>query len=179
MIRKLLFSVLFLLLTSSMVYAQQTVTGTVSDDTGPLPGASVLVKGSTAGTTTDFDGNFSLDVPEANAVLEIRFLGYTTLEYPLDGQTEVTIVLTEGEALDEVVVNALGFAENRDKMAATYSKIEAEKLVQPAEHKLIDGMAGKASGVKISATSGDPGAGSNIQIRGVSSLGGSSQVLKA
>lgn len=178
MIRKLLFSVCVLLLSSGMLYAQRTVTGTVSDDTGPLPGASVLVKGTTTGTSTDFDGNFSISVPDDNAILEVRFVGYETVEIPVGSQSVINVTLSsDGESLDEVIVNALGFTENRDKMASTYSKIEAEKLVQPAEYKVIDGMAGKASGVQISGTSGDPGAGSNIQIRGVSSLGGTSQPL--
>lgn len=177
--RKLIFSVFTLLLTSSFLYAQRTVTGTVNDASGPLPGASVLIKGSTTGTTTDFDGNFSIDVPEGDAVLVVSFLGYVTKEATVGAnQSTISITLEEdSQSLDEVVVTALGFTEQRDKMASTYSKIEAEKLVQPVENKIIDGIAGKAAGVSINATSGDPGAGSNIQIRGTSSLGGSSQPL--
>lgn len=179
MMRKLIFSVFTLLLTSSFLYAQRTVTGTVNDASGPLPGASVLIKGSTTGTTTDFDGNFSIDVPEGDAVLVVSFLGYVTKEATVGAnQSTISITLEEdSQSLDEVVVTALGFTEQRDKMASTYSKIEAEKLVQPVENKIIDGIAGKAAGVSINATSGDPGAGSNIQIRGTSSLGGSSQPL--
>ena len=160
------------------MYAQRTVSGTVSDNTGPLPGASVVVKGTSTGTTTDFDGNYSINVPSNNAILEVSFLGYTTIEVPVGEQSIVNITISEdAESLDEIVVTALGFKENRDKMAATYSKIDADKLVQPVESKIIDGIAGKAAGVSVNATSGDPGAGSNIQIRGVSSLGGSSQPL--
>ncbi|MET2986332.1 SusC/RagA family TonB-linked outer membrane protein [Aureibaculum conchae] len=179
MIRKLIFSVFAILITSSFVYAQRTVTGTVNDASGPLPGASVIIKGTTTGTTTDFDGNFSVDVPEGNATLVISFLGYVTKEVAVSAnQSSITVTLEEdSQALDEVVVTALGFVEQRDKMASTYSKIEADKLVQPVENKIIDGIAGKAAGVSINATSGDPGAGSNIQIRGTSSLGGSSQPL--
>ena len=179
MIRKLIFSVFAILLTSSFVYAQRTITGTVSDASGPLPGASVLVKGTTTGTTTDFDGNFSIDVLEEDAILVASFLGYVTKEVTVSAnQSTISITLEEdAQSLDEVVVTALGFVEKRDKMASTYSKIEADKLVQPVENKIIDGIAGKAAGVSINGTSGDPGAGSNIQIRGTSSLGGSSQPL--
>jgi len=178
MIRKLFLCVFTLLLTSSFMFAQRTVTGTVSESSGPLPGASVIVKGTDAGTTTDFDGNYSISVPNDDSILIFSFLGYTTQEVLVGSRTTINITLSEdAQALDEVIVTALGLKENRDKLASTYSKIEADKLVQPVENKIIDGIAGKAAGVTINGTSGDPGAGSNIQIRGVSSLGGSSQPL--
>ncbi|MGB0879630.1 MAG: SusC/RagA family TonB-linked outer membrane protein [Polaribacter sp.] len=158
--------------------AQKTVTGTVSDASGLLPSVSVQEKGTTNGVETDFDGNFSIRVANNNAILVFSYLGYKTKEVAVTGKTTLTVTLEEdAESLDEIVVSALGFKEQRDKMASTYSKIEADKLVQPVENKIIDGMAGKAAGVNIGATSGDPGAGSNIQIRGTSSLGGSSQPL--
>ncbi|GAA4268983.1 SusC/RagA family TonB-linked outer membrane protein [Hyunsoonleella aestuarii] len=167
------------MLSSAFIYAQKSVTGTVIDSNGiPLAGASIVEKGTTNGASTDFDGNFSLEVASGESVLEVSFVGYKTLEVVVGNQTTINVTLQEdAESLDEVVINALGFKENRDKMASTYSKIDAEKLVQPVENKIIDGMAGKAAGVSINGTSGDPGAGSNIQIRGVSSLSGSSQPL--
>ena len=175
--RKTLLLLIFLTLGLSSASAQQTVTGTVSDGNVPLPGASVVVKGTTNGTTTDFDGNYSISV-EVGQTLVFTYVGYATQEQPVTEQTTINVVLTEdAQALDEVVVTALGFVEQRDKMASTYSKIDADKLVQPVENKIIDGIAGKAAGVSINATSGDPGAGSNIQIRGTSSLSGSSQPL--
>lgn len=162
----------------TMMYAQTTITGNVSDDTGPLPGASIVIKGTTNGVTTDFDGNYTIDATTGD-VLVVSFIGYKTEERTVaDGDSTINIVLQEdSQALDEVVVTALGFVEQRDKMASTYSKIDSDKLVQPVENKIIDGIAGKAAGVSINATSGDPGAGSNIQIRGTSSLSGSSQPL--
>ncbi|MFS4446399.1 SusC/RagA family TonB-linked outer membrane protein [Maribacter sp. 2307UL18-2] len=160
------------------MYAQTTITGNVSDDTGPLPGASIVIKGTTNGVTTDFDGNYTIDAATGD-VLVVSFIGYKSEERTVaDGNSTINIVLQEdSQALDEVVVTALGFVEQRDKMASTYSKIDSDKLVQPVENKIIDGIAGKAAGVSINATSGDPGAGSNIQIRGTSSLSGSSQPL--
>ena len=178
MIRKLFLCLCSLLLTSSLMYAQQEVTGTVSDASGPLPGTSVVVKGTATGTTTDFDGKYTITVPNSESILVFSFLGYNTKEISVGNQTTINVTLEEdSQSLEEVVVTALGFKENRDKLASTYSKIEADKLVQPVENKIIDGIAGKAAGVSINATSGDPGAGSNIQIRGTSSLGGSSQPL--
>lgn len=176
---KLVFSVLVLMLSSAFIYAQKTVTGTVMDNNGiPLSGASIVEKGTTNGASADFDGKFNLTVSSSSSILEISFVGYKTQEITVGDQTNINVTLVEdAESLDEVVINALGFKEKRDKMASTYSKIEADKLVQPVENKLIDGIAGKAAGVNIGATSGDPGAGSNIQIRGTSSLGGSSQPL--
>lgn len=176
--QKLVCSAFMVLLLSGFAYAQKTITGTVRDASGPLPGANVAVKGSTTGTTTDFDGNYSIDVPGNETTLVFSFLGYIKQEVAVGDKTEINVTLQEdAQALEEVVVTALGFEEQRDKMASTYSKIEADKLVQPVENKIIDGIAGKAAGVSINATSGDPGAGSNIQIRGTSSLGGSSQPL--
>ena len=171
-------SLLLSLLFGVILQAQTTViTGTVSDQTGPLPGASIVVKGTTNGTTSDFDGNYTI---EANAgdILVFSFIGYKDQEVTIGDNTTINVTLEEDAlAFDEVVVTALGFVEQRDKMASTYSKIDADKLVQPVENKIIDGIAGKAAGVTINATSGDPGAGSNIQIRGTSSLSGSSQPL--
>ncbi len=176
--KKQIFTVLIALFSGVFIYAQKTVTGTVSENGGiPLPGASVVVKGTSNGASTDFDGNYSLEV-ENSDVLVISYIGFKTQEVTVGDQTTINVELVEdAESLSEVVVTALGFRERRDKLASTYSKIEADKLVQPVENKIIDGIAGKAAGVNIGATSGDPGAGSNIQIRGTSSLGGSSQPL--
>ena len=176
--RRTLLSLIFLFLGLVVANAQKTVTGNVSDQNGPLPGASVVIKGTTDGAITDFDGNYSISV-ENGQTLVFTYVGYATQERVVTAQeSTIDMVLVEdAQALDEVVVTALGFVEKRDKMASTYSKIDSEKLVQPVENKIIDGIAGKAAGVTINGTSGDPGAGSNIQIRGTSSLGGSSQPL--
>ena len=176
--RKTFFSLILFLLGLTVVSAQQTVSGNISDETGPLPGASVVVKGTTTGTTTDFDGNYSISV-DIGQTLVFTYVGYGTQERVVSAETTTInmVLIEDAQALDEVVVTALGFVEQRDKMASTYSKIDSDKLVQPVENKIIDGIAGKAAGVSINATSGDPGAGSNIQIRGTSSLSGSSQPL--
>ena len=178
MIRKLIFSVFALLLISSFAYAQRTVTGMVSDASGPMPGANVLVKGTTTGTTTDFDGNYSIDVPNNEATLVFSFLGYVNKEVAVGNQSSINVTLEEdAQALDEVIVNALGFKENRDDVASTYSVIKADDVLRAKEPTLINSLAGKASGVKISGSSADPGAGSTIQIRGVSSINGSDPLI--
>lgn len=166
------------MLASATAMAQRTITGNVSDETGPLPGASVVVKGTSNGTTSDFDGNYTIQANDGETLV-FSYVGYKPQERVISsGESTINITLVEdAQALDEVVVTALGFVEKRDKLSSTYSKIDSDKLVQPVENKIIDGIAGKAAGVTINATSGDPGAGSNIQIRGTSSLGGSSQPL--
>lgn len=175
--RKQLLILMCAVLLSSIGYSQATITGTVRDIAGPLPGATILVQGTRTGTTTDFDGKYTIDA-NTDQTLVFSYLGYVTREIPIANQTTIDVILQEdAEALGEVIVTSLGFVEKRDKLSSTYSKIDANKLVQPVENKIIDGIAGKAAGVSINATSGDPGAGSNIQIRGTSSLGGSSQPL--
>ncbi len=175
--RKSILTFLLACFTVGIGYSQISISGTVSDDTGPLPGASVFVKGTTNGTTTDFDGNYTIEANQGETLV-VSFIGYRTEERIIGSETTMSFELQpDAESLSEVVVTALGFVEQRDKLASTYSKIDADKLVQPVENKIIDGIAGKAAGVTINATSGDPGAGSNIQIRGTSSLSGSSQPL--
>jgi len=178
MMKKLILSMLITMLVSSFVFAQRTVSGTVSEASGPLPGASVLVKGSTSGTTTDFDGKYSIDVPNDNAILVFSFLGYITQEVLVGDKTTINITLSEdAQTLQEVVVTALGFKENRDDVASTYSVIGAESVLRAKEPTLINSLAGKASGVSITGSSADPGAGSTIQIRGVSSINGSAPLI--
>ena len=170
---------LCLLAMSYSLNAQFAVKGTVIDDTGtPLIGVNILEKGTLNGTVTDADGAFSLRVANENATLVFSYTGYENQEVPLAGRSNLNITLSpDVEVLEEVVVTALGFKEKRDNLSSTYSKIEAEKVVRDGEYKIIDGIAGKASGVRISSASGDPGAGANIQIRGQNTITGDNQPL--
>ncbi len=178
MIRKLFLCLCTLLVSTSMVFAQKEISGKISDASGPLPGASVVVKGTSNGTTTDFDGNYTISVPDTDTVLIFSFLGYINQEVTVGGQTTINITLVEdSQALDEVVVTALGFKENRDDVASTYSVIGAEDMLRAKEPTLINSLAGKAAGVNITGSSADPGAGSRIQIRGVSSINGSDPLI--
>lgn len=176
--RKLFFSLLVFMFSSAFVFAQQTVTGTVNDNSGmPLAGASVIVKGTNNGTSTDFDGNFSITVKSTD-VLVLSYVGFKNTEVTVGNQTVFTVSLKEdAESLSEVVISVLGFKEKRDAVASTYSVIGANDALKAKEPTLINSLAGKASGLTISGTSADPGAGSNIQIRGVSSINGSSPLI--
>lgn len=178
MIKKLFLSVFVLLLTSNVLFAQRTVTGAVKDKDGPLPGASVIEKGTTNGVTTDFDGNFSIEVSNENAVLKITFIGYVDKEVSVSGKTALTIVLEEdSQTLDEVVVTALGFTENRDEQGSTSSVVATQTVLRSGEATIANSLSGKASGLKISRSNGDPGAGSTIRIRGANTILGASDPL--
>ena len=148
----------------------QTVSGTVSDVNGPLPGASVLVKGTTNGTQTDFDGNYTLNDVGDSATLVISYIGYTTEEIAVNGQTTINVVLQEdAQALDEVVIIGYGTTTVKDatgSVAAVTSE-EFNQGVIASPEQLIQG---KTAGVNIAQTSGEPGAGIQVNIRGANSV---------
>lgn len=162
------------------VYAQSTVSGRVtSAESGEaLPGVNVVVKGTTTGTITDIDGNYNLSVSADDAVLQFSFIGYTTQDIPVNGRSTINVVLaSDMQQLGEVVVSALGLKQNRDELGSAVSQVEGNDISRSGEATLINGMAGRASGVNITRSSGDPGAGSYIQIRGQSTITGNLQPL--
>ncbi|GLR15646.1 SusC/RagA family TonB-linked outer membrane protein [Portibacter lacus] len=143
----------------------------VSTDTGePLIGASVIIKNTFTGTTTDLDGNYSISAAVGD-VLVYSYTGFTTMEKTVvAGQTTMDVSLATGLQLDEVVVTALGIS--RDKKALGYSvqEVNAEELTGTQENNVINALQGKVAGVQINSSSGAPGAGSSIVIRGLNSL---------
>lgn len=143
-----------------------------------LPGVSILLKGTNTGTVTDFDGGFTLNVPETGGTLVFSFIGYQTREVELTGKKMYNISLRENiTKLNEVVVSALGFKQMKDQMGATVAVVRPEQLAKSGEVNLINSLGAKASNVRINATNGDPGAGSNIYIRGANTITGSTQPL--
>ncbi len=173
---------LLLLLLSFLIleaHAQIQIQGKVTDEqSSPLPGVSVVVKGTTTGTTTDASGNYSLTVPEAAAQITYSFIGYATATEDIKGRTTINISLTqESNQLQEVVVNALGFKTQKDRSGSTSSSVSASAIKTSGEAGILNSLAGKASGVRIARSNGDPGAGTNIQIRGANTIGGSTQPL--
>ncbi|GAB4051106.1 SusC/RagA family TonB-linked outer membrane protein [Spirosoma litoris] len=154
---------------------------TSGDDNGAVPGVNVVIKGTNIGASTNAEGAYSISVPEnllKNGVLIYSFIGMKTTEVPIGNQSTITVKLQHDEtSLDEVIVSALGFKENADKRGATASKIEAKDIVRSGETGVINGMSGKAAGVQITKSAGDPGAGSYIQIRGQNTITGTTQPL--
>ncbi len=157
------------LLSFGLVQAQD-VSGNVSDANGPLPGASVLVKGTTNGTQSDFDGNYTLNNVASEATLVFSYIGYSTVEVPVNGQSTINIVLEEdAEALEEVVIIGYGTTTVKDATGAV-TAVSADDFnggVIASPEQLIQG---KTAGVNIQQSSGEPGAGISINIRGSSSV---------
>lgn len=157
------------LLSYGMVQAQ-TVSGTVSDANGPLPGANVLVKGTTNGTQTDFDGNYTLSNVPSNAVLVFSYIGFKTLEVSVAGQTTVNVTLEEdAQALEEVVLVGYGSVRKKDATGAVAS-VKAEDFNKGVTTSPDQLLQGRVAGVQITQSSGEPGAAANIRVRGTSSI---------
>jgi len=158
--------------------AQRTVTGTVTDTEGEsLIGASVLVKGSTTGTVTDIDGSYSLDVPGGEQTLIFSYTGYATQEVVTGASNVLDVVLSEGLELTEVVVTGLGIKKEKKALGYGVSTIANDQLEGKAEGDVARILRGKATGVDITQTSGLAGSGTNVIIRGYSSITGSNQPL--
>ena len=157
--------------------AQNTINGTIRDANGPLPGANVIESGTNNGVSTDFDGNFQISVAEG-ATLEISYTGYFTQTIEVGSQSSIDILMEEDtEQLDEVVVTSLGFTEKRDKLGSTYSVVSTGAVQRSGESTFANALSGKAAGVSVARSSGDPGAGSRIRIRGANTILGSSDPL--
>ncbi|TAE31795.1 MAG: SusC/RagA family TonB-linked outer membrane protein [Cytophagales bacterium] len=178
---KLLLSILFCWLVGFTAFAQsRTVTGVVtsSDDGAVLPGVNVIVKGTTNGATTNAEGRFTLNDVPANASLQISFIGYENLDVQVGNRASINVQLkSDVRQLGEVVVTALGLEQSRDAFGSAASQVKGTQVAKSGEATLINGLSGKASGVTIVRSSGDPGAGSYIQIRGQSTITGSLQPL--
>lgn len=157
------------MLTYGMVQAQ-TVSGTVSDANGPLPGANVLVKGTTNGTQTDFDGNYTLSDVPSDAVLVFSYIGFKTLEVAVAGQSTVNVTLEEdAQALEEVVLVGYGSVRKKDATGAVAS-VKAEDFNKGVTTSADQLLQGRVAGVQITQSSGEPGAAANIRVRGTSSI---------
>ena len=173
---RILLSSVFLLFSLFSV-GQSSLTGVVSDENGvPLPGANVVIDGTSTGVSTDFDGNFEITANQGE-VLAISFIGYTTEYITVSGQSNLNISLQLDNELEEVVVTALGFAAVRDQQGSTSSVVNADDVIRSAEPTVVNALSGKASGVRITRSNGDPGAGSTIRIRGANTIDGSIQPL--
>ncbi|PWK21940.1 TonB-linked SusC/RagA family outer membrane protein [Maribacter polysiphoniae] len=143
---------------------QSIITGTVSDASGPLPGASVVVQGTTQGTQTDFDGNFTLET-DSDAVLVISYIGYHTQEIALDGNTTVSVVLTEDASLlDEVVVVGYG-TQTRGDLTGSVASVDVSEATKTPMVSAAEALQGRVSGVTIT-NNGNPGSSPVVRIRG-------------
>lgn len=156
--------------------AQQTVSGTVSDADGlPLPGATVIVKGTSTATTADFDGNYTIAAANGD-VLVVSYVGYTAVEVTVNAAT-VNVSLTSSNELDEVVVTGFGQSQTRASLTGSVGTVSAKALTKRNVTNPIASIEGNVTGVQFTSASGQPGSGPGIVIRGVGTLNGSAAPL--
>lgn len=170
---------LLVVFTMQLALAQEkTVTGVVSDDQGPLPGANVMVKGTKNGVQTDIDGKYAIKAKTGD-VLVVSFIGYTDTPVTVGSSNVVNIKMKtgEGEKLNEVVVTSQGIKKEKKALGYAVTTIKAEDFASKPSTDVARALTGKAPGVNIQQTSGLSGSGTNIIIRGYSSITGSNQPL--
>jgi iron complex outermembrane recepter protein len=175
---RLLRLIILLLVIGTPAFAQ-SITGrvTTATDGQPLPGVSILVKGTTSGSTTDTDGKFSVAAPK-NGVLVFSYIGYKTKEVAVNNQSVLNLTLDEDTKLmDEFVVTALGIPKEERALGYATAIIKSEQLVKVANTNFATALYGKAPGVTIGAMPGGATSGVNISIRGLSSITGNTQPL--
>ncbi len=169
---------LLLALVVQVSFAQEkTVSGTISDKDGALPGVSVLIKGTTKGTDTDFDGKYSIKT-KVGDVLVFSYLGYETVERTVGSSSTMNVTMKEGgEVLDEIVVTSYGRALNSKKSAASLARVDGKTIEQVPINSVDQVLQGAAAGVSVNTGSGQPGQSGTIIIRGLSSLSGDIEPL--
>ncbi len=167
-LKKLIFLLVFL--SGGMMFAQITVSGVISDATGPIPGVNVLVRGTSNGAVSDFDGNYTLDNVAEDATLVFSYVGFKSQQVPVGGQTTISVTMEEDAAeLEQVVVVGYGTVRKKDLTGAVTS-VKPEDFNQGVQTSPDQLIQGRVAGVNITQSSGEPGAGSTIQIRGASSI---------
>lgn len=160
-----------------LAFGQQVqVSGTVSDNQGPLPGVSVIVKGTSNGTVTDFDGKYSIKA-EPNGTLIFSYIGYKTEEIAIGGRQTINLSLEENvSALDEVVVVGYG-AQKKKELTGAVAQVKSEELLKTSTADIGTALQGQIAGVNVTASSGQPGSEANVMIRGLTSINGANRPL--
>ena len=168
----------FLVFTQNTIAQEKIVTGTVIDgESGtPLPGVTVLVKGTNTGTATDLDGTYSIEVSD-NAVLVFTMIGFGRQEIEVEGRQVVDVVMSvDAESLDEVVVTSLGISRKAKSLGYAVTEVESEEINTVKDYNPANSLVGKVAGLVVNSTGG-VGSGSRITIRGNNSLTGDNQAL--
>lgn len=158
---------------------QKSVNGKVTDSSGEaIPGASVVVKGTTVGTSTDVDGNFNLPLPANATTLVVSFVGMKSTEVVIGGQSTINVTLeSDFMAVDEVVVTALGIKREKKALGYSVQDIKGDDLAQAKETNVVNSLSGRIAGVQVIKSGNGIGGSSKITIRGNSSLTGNNQPL--
>lgn len=175
--KKLLYNFLIIssFLLGNQVFAQTTITGVVTEEgtNEPVIGATVLIKGTSQGTATDLDGKYSLSVDDENAILVFSYTSYGDVEMPVNGQTTIDVTMEAGVFdLAEAVVTGYG-TQKKAVVTGAISQVKAEDLEDMPVARIEQSLQGRTSGVRVTTTSGQPGAGAVVRIRGTTTINNS------
>ncbi|MCF6333057.1 MAG: SusC/RagA family TonB-linked outer membrane protein, partial [Draconibacterium sp.] len=169
------------ILSGQLLYAQtKDLSGVVSssEDGSTVPGASIMVKGTTLGTITDIDGNFNLKVPEGSKTLVVSFVGLKSVELPIGNQTTFKITLEPDIfGIDEVIISGVSSDTPRKKLSVSVGRISEKELKEVPASSAAGALQGKMAGVTVTASTGEPGSSSTILVRGATQLSGSQSPL--
>ena len=159
------------------LYGQQTITGTVTDESGPLPGVTILEKGTSNGTTSDFDGNFTISVADENSILVFAYLGFITQEVPTSSDSLYITMVLGADELQEVVVTGYG-TQRKATLTGSVAAIGGDELEKSSSPNLGTALAGKVAGLFIDTSNGAPGADDPaMRVRGTDTFNNSSALV--
>jgi len=161
-----------------LTFAQEkTISGTVTDDQGlPLPGVNIIIKGTSSGTQTDFDGNYSLEA-STGETLVFSYVGFDTQEVSVGAASSYDVTMASGNELDEVVITALGIKRKKDQVTSSYEVVDSEQLVKANNPDVVSGLTGKVSGLNIKQVGNGVNGGNRITLRGARSISGNNEAL--
>ncbi len=167
------------LLSAQVLFSQRSISGTVVDEESlPLIGANVIVKGTSVGTVTNIDGQYEIEVPDGSSVLVFSYTGYANQEAEITASNILNITLAQSDVvLDQVVVTAFGIERERKEIGYAITSVDGEALTQARSSNVLHSLSGRVPGVRINSASGTAGGGVTIQIRGANSIGGASSPL--
>src|SRR5690606_3592014 len=168
---------LLLVLIVQLAFAQEkTISGTVADDTGlPLPGVNIIIKGTSTGTQSDFDGNYTIDAA-VGQTLVYSYVGFDTQEIAVGASNKIDVTMQAGSVLDEVVVTALGISREKQSLGYSTQQVAGEDLATVKTNNFTNGLSGKVAGLQIRRNNNFGGS-TNVVIRGITSLTGDNQAL--
>lgn len=166
--RKVLYLIAFTCL-ANITYAQNLISGKITFNAEPVPGVNVLVKGTSSGTVSDIDGNYSITVPDTESILVYSFIGYLTQEVPVNGRTRIDVNLEEDVTrLDEVIVTGY-MTQRKADLTGSIATLSSEEIEKNSYSNVMQGLQGRLAGVHIT-TDGNPVGNVNVQIRGITSV---------
>ena len=174
--RYMLSLVVLLVGTTGLAFSQNIVTGMVEDADGPLIGASVLVKGTTVGTITDMDGQFSIEAKVGDE-LEFSYMGYTSQTHKVTGKTLNVTMSENTEVLSEVVVTAMGIKRDRKALGYEVGEVKGEELTKAKETNVANSLAGRVAGLVVQGTAAGASGSTRVMLRGTTEMTGNNQPL--